>query len=330
MTFLKVFQVGKERDDRSVLKAISFEQQQFEKIAIAGETGAGKSTLLKVIAGLEQASGGEVRFDGEPVKGPSEKLVPGHEAISYLSQHFELPKFLRVEQVLTYSNRIPDKRADAIYRVCRIKHLLKRTTHELSGGEKQRIAIAKLLVSSPKLLLLDEPFSNLDVTHKNILRDIIREIGEKLAVTFIIVSHEPDDVLSWAEQILVLRSGRVVQRGTPEEIYRRPVNEYVAGLFGEYNSLKRSNGKRFPKEWKLKGNKKKIIVRPEDFYVSKRTRKSGVAGKVHKIYFHGSYYQAEVTFPFLKDPIHIKMYDPSIKEKDTVYVSLASESAWYL
>ena len=144
------------------LRDITFTQNKLEKVGLAGETGAGKSTLLKLIAGLLQPDGGELVFERKKVAGPADQLVPGHPGIAFLSQHFELQKSLRVEQVLAYSNKLSDREAHRLYRVCQIDHLLKRRTDELSGGEKQRVAICRLLISLPRLLLLDEPLANAD------------------------------------------------------------------------------------------------------------------------------------------------------------------------
>src|SRR5687767_484925 len=144
MSLLSVSGISKQVDGGFLLQDISFTQRRYQRIAIAGETGSGKSTLLKIIAGLVQPDSGEVIFDGERVKGPAEKLVPGHHAIAYLSQDFDLPKFLTVEQALSYTNTISDSAATAIFEICRINHLLNRKTDQLSGGERQRIAIARL------------------------------------------------------------------------------------------------------------------------------------------------------------------------------------------
>src|SRR4051794_5574888 len=120
MTLLKVSGITKTGDDEPILKDISFAQHKLQKIAIAGETGSGKTTLLKIIAGLILPDKGEVKFQNEKVRGPDEKLVPGHPRIAYLSQHFELPKFLRVEQILSYANKMSAARSNELYKVCRI------------------------------------------------------------------------------------------------------------------------------------------------------------------------------------------------------------------
>jgi ABC-type sugar transport system ATPase subunit len=266
------------------LKNINFLQEDFQKIAIAGATGSGKTTLLKIIAGLTQPTSGEVLFEGERVKGPREKLLPGHPSIAYLSQHFELRNNYRVEEILQMANKLSANDAALVYEVCRISPFLQRWTDELSGGERQRIAFARTLVSSPKLLLLDEPFSNLDTIHKNILKEVIHDIGHQLKLNCILVSHDPIDLLSWADEIIVLQNGGIVQKGTPEEMYRQPLNEYVAGLFGRYNPVTPSLAEVFP----MIGDKR--FTRPEDFKIIEL---GGVRGEVKNSRFMGAFYEVE-------------------------------------
>jgi iron(III) transport system ATP-binding protein len=231
-----------------------------------------------------------VFLKGEKVKGPDENLVAGHPQIAYLSQQFDLQKFLRVEQVLEYASSISAKEAASIFSVCRIDHLLHRKTDQLSGGEKQRIAIARLLIGRPSLLLLDEPFTNLDMVVKAILKTVIDDIGKKLRITCIMVSHDPADTLAWADEIIVLKDGNMIQHGTPRQIYREPVNEYVAGLFGTYNVLT-------PGQQKVIGLKHPLgnrLVRPEEF----RIRRSKTANRFHidEVRFCGNLYELKLTY----------------------------------
>jgi ABC-type glutathione transport system ATPase component len=326
MTLLKVSAVTKLSEDGTVLNGISFTQRKLEKIAIAGETGSGKTTLLKIIAGLVLPDSGNVSFQNQKVKGPDEKLVPGHPRIAYLSQHFELPKFLRVEQVLSYANKMTPQRSLALYEVCRISHLLKRKTDQLSGGEMQRIAMARLLISSPKLLLLDEPFTHLDMVHKNILKSVIRDISEKLKITCVLISHDPADTLSWADQIVVLKEGEMQQKGSPEDIYRNPVNEYVAGLFGEYNTI-RKGSKLFSMISDGRSKSKTILIRPESIIVSKKG-KSAVSGKVRKVNFLGSHYEIEIAIG--KDVLLAKTGLGNIVTGDVLNVSFIDNGTVFL
>ena len=328
MTLLRVSGISIQEKGDFTLQDISFSQEAIQKIAIAGETGAGKSTLLKIIAGLVQPDTGEVLFDNTRVIGPLDKLIPGHPDIAYLSQHFELPKSLRVEQVLRYASTFSEEESETLYGICRISHLLHRRTDHLSGGEKQRIALAKLLISSPRLLLMDEPFSNLDAVHKHILKTVVRDIGERLKITCILTSHDPLDTLSWADEILVMRNGRLLQKGTPEQIYRQPADEYTAALFGSYNLIPPAQAEDFMKLAGTEANGKRLLIRPENFRIGGETEQA-LAGKVMKVTFYGSYYETEVMLSG-GSIITVKTSDRKASKGDTVYVSLPAGSVWYI
>ncbi|MBT9391955.1 ABC transporter ATP-binding protein [Hymenobacter sp. NST-14] len=321
--FLTLTNISLEERGATVLRNISFAQPAGRKLALAGESGAGKSTLLQVIAGLVQPTGGEVRFAGRRVKGPQEVLVPGHAGIVYLSQKSDLPKSLRVEQVLRYANKRPAAEAEAVYEVCRITGLMARRTDQLSGGEQQRVALARLLLTSPRLLLLDEPFSNLDRVHKHQLQTIIREVGEELAITCLLVSHDPTDTLPWADEVLVLERGRLVQQGPPEQVYRQPVSEYVAALFGDYNRLDAADMRALLAAPRRKLPGAALLVRPENLRLHP-TGHPGVAGTVRAVRFLGSYYEVEVQ---LADTL-IRVRQPSamVAPGGAVTVALAPEA----
>ena len=232
MPLLDVSGIHKSIRDQPVLRNVSLQINAGENLAIAGETGSGKSTLLKIIAGYIQADAGSVHFRDKRVLGPEEKLIPGHPSIAYLSQHFELRNNYRVEELMEYANHLPEDQFNRIIEDCQIGHLLKRRTDQLSGGEKQRIATARLLVGEPELLILDEPYSNLDMPHRQTMKEVIRTIQERQGITCVLVSHEPFDILSWADRLLVMRNGKWIQEGTPQAVYEKPVDDYVAGMLG--------------------------------------------------------------------------------------------------
>jgi len=312
MSLLVVRSIEKEHEGKKILKGISFAQGAFQKFAIAGETGSGKTTLLKIIAGLDQPSQGEIIFAGDNVKGSNEKLVPGHPAIAYLPQFFELPKFLRVEQVLAYSNKLTDREATRLFKLCHIQHLLKRKTNELSGGERQRIALCRLLIGKPTLLLLDEPFSNLDLILKSRLKEVIHDVSAVLKITCLLVSHDPDDTLPWADEILVMRAGKIIQQGAPKKIYRQPINAYVAGLFGKFIVLPIA-------KTKLPKNTNRKFLRPEDFKLVNRGPGT-LKGIVRKISFLGNGYEVEASVG--KQTIAINTDRDSLKVGQDVLLAL--------
>ncbi|MBV7529700.1 ABC transporter ATP-binding protein [Chitinophaga sp. sic0106] len=275
MNFIEVSGISKKLQDQPILKDINFIQPQFQQLAIAGATGSGKSTLLKIISGLIQTDEGTVRFNGTRVKGPLEVLLPGHPGIAYLSQHFELRNNFRVEEILERDNKLVDEDAMHVYEVCRITHLFKRKNDQISGGERQRVALARLLTTAPQLLVLDEPYSNLDMIHKQQLKDVIADVASELSITCILTSHDPLDVLSWADRILIMRAGEIVQDGTPQEVYLEPADDYCAALFGKFNKVS------------LKGKIK--FVRPENIVL---TKGKGINATVVAVKYFGSHEEA--------------------------------------
>lgn len=320
MDFLKVESVTKKEGSDFSLKAISLEQRQFQKIAIAGATGSGKSTLLRIIAGIISPDTGQVVFEGERVKKiPEEKLIPGHPGIAYLSQHFELRNHYRMEELLSYANVLTDEAAERVYMICKVDHLLKRKATQLSGGEKQRMALARLLVGAPRLLILDEPFSNLDMIHKNLLKKVIADIGEQLGISSMMVSHDPLDTLSWADEIIVMKDGNIEQQGPPKEIYLQPANEYVAGLFGKYNLISPELAQRFlpGSDTAITGN---LFVRPEDVTLVSRKSKQSLNGMAKKVTFFGGYYEIEVDLG--QTTLTVKTLSSDLRPGDKVQVVL--------
>jgi len=258
--------------DKLVVDDVSLQIPLHKKVAIIGETGSGKSSILKIMAGLAQSNNGQVLFKGEKIKGAAEQLIPGHPKIAYLSQHFELRNNYHIWEVLEYANKLSDADASEIYALCKIEHLKNRWTDELSGGERQRVALARLLTTQPELLLLDEPFSNLDAIHKRRMFDIIEEASMRMGFSCIMVSHDAVDVLSWAEQIIVMQQGKIVQMDKTTAMYYHPHNDYCAGLLGLFSKVQINN------EWQY--------LRPNAFSTQKN-ESSALMGKVNAIQFNG-------------------------------------------
>ncbi|WP_438946496.1 ABC transporter ATP-binding protein [Sediminibacterium sp.] len=327
MVFLDLQELFKQEGDNTVLYPLHFTMQEGERVAIAGETGSGKSTLLKLIAGLVQPTGGNVYFEGMRVLGPDEQLLPGHPKIAYLSQHYELRNNYKVHELLSMTNQLDYRSAQQIFEVCRIAHLMMRRSDELSGGEKQRIALAQQLTSYPKLLLLDEPFSNLDRVHKALIRSVIEDISDKLKVTCVLVSHDATDLLSWADRILIMQDGQLVQQGTPRQLYHHPVNEYVAALMGEYNLINTKTHEVFVQMLGEGVRGKRALIRPEQLSVSvtRPTHAHWVEGVIQKVMFFGAFYAIEV----MVDGFILKVNTPSFlfNPGDIVFVSVASNTA---
>ncbi len=305
MAFLEVTGVGRLEGDKRILNGISFSMERFQKLAIAGATGSGKTSLLKIIGGRLQPNEGKVFFDGAKLKGPEEKLMPGHPKIAYLSQHFELRNNYRVEEIMQLNNHFSNAAAENLFQLCDITHLLRRWTHHLSGGERQRVALASLLLSAPSLLLLDEPFTNLDAFHKSTLKSVLENIGAELKITFLLVSHDAADILPWADEMLVLEEGKLIQQGTPAQIYFQPINNYTAALFGAYIKVTPELREAFAP---FSANPlTQTIIRPSQLRLVEKG--NGVRAEVVKTSLMGTHYETEVkssagTFLF-HHPNHI-------------------------
>jgi len=292
---LKVSGVSKTyaSSERNVLDAISLTINSGDKLGIVGETGAGKSSLLRIMAGLESPDDGTVKYKDERIKGPEEKLIAGHDLIAYLRQDYKLPKFKSVEDFLYDPYEITEAEIYKIYEACKIELLLERDTQQLSGGEKQRVALAKHIINRPKILLLDEPFSNLDHHNKRLIKDTVAHLKSELDLSIVLVTHDSKDVLPWADQIIVLKEGNIIQHSTPKEVYNKPVNEYLAGLFGNYNLI--------PKEWVSSNTEKfseingELIIRPEQITIVDEVGRDMFSGVVKSVDFMGNYYELEVS-----------------------------------
>lgn len=327
MDLLTVNGIGKKENERYLVQQVSFSQQPLQRIAIAGETGSGKTSLLKMIAGLLQPDEGSIFFEGQRVAGPYEKLIPGHPRIAYLSQHFELRNNYRVEEELESKNRLTPDEAAQLYKICRIDHLLKRKTTELSGGERQRIVLARLLTTSPHLLLLDEPFSNLDALHKSIIKSVLDDISNTFGLSCIMVSHDGTDLLSWADTVIVLKDGRIIQQGTPSELYRLPVNEYCAGLFGEYNLAADKTAIQLLPFGTIVPAGKKLLLRPEQLLLTEATAQS-IGGVVENVFYYGAY---DILAIKTEDELlRVRYSDNKNRTGDIVHLSLKDTHYWYL
>jgi len=319
MSLLSVQNISKSFKHGFQLEAISFSQAAFQKIGIAGETGSGKSTLLKVIAGFLQADSGKVLMQDQPIKGPDEQLLPGHPRIAYLSQHYELRNHYRVEEFLEFRNKFSEDDAATIFEICRISHLLKRKTSELSGGERQRVALAQLLTAAPKLLLLDEPFSNLDLSNKLQLKEVLKDLGTHMEITFILASHDPLDLLGWADRLLIMKEGRIVQEGLPMDLYLKPESDYAAGLLGPFNKLP-VQVIQHSLPWKDGLSGTNAIIRPESFRIKRTGDGISLPGTIKDIIFAGSRY--EILVQLAKHSVLVYSELTQHRVGEIVYVSL--------
>ncbi|WP_109830107.1 ABC transporter ATP-binding protein [Reichenbachiella versicolor] len=285
--------VSKSYGDKVVVNDISLIVDEGETLCILGESGSGKSTLLKLIAGHLDTDGGEIYVDEEMIEGPTDKLVPGYKHIKLIHQNIKLSQFKTIHDNLksaTYEFK-PEFREDKVKELLKLTKLEDKVDAfppELSGGQQQRIAIGAALANEPDVALLDEPFSHLDVPLKAEIRKDLMTMLDELGMTTIFVSHDANDAFAVADKVVVLREGIIQQSGTPEEIYRNPVNEYVAGFFGPVNVLKIEDAT--------------LLVRPEQIRLSDN---GTYTGKVKESTFYGFHYLNKVESDMSQEEITI-------------------------
>lgn len=271
----------------SGVRNISFDIKRGSILAIIGESGSGKSTLLKCIYGLLKPDEGELQFNGKRILGPDEQLIPGHKEMKMVTQDFSLNIYAKVYDNIAsmLSNtdiKSKQEKTLEMMRRLHIDHLKDKRITELSGGEQQRVAIAKALVSDTSVLLLDEPFSQVDALLKNQLRADIKRIAAETGVTVIMVSHDPADGLFLADELLIIKDGLLLQKGRPEHIYNHPDHIYTAQILGNAVVLNDDEAKKLGIE--SAGN---TVFYPE--WVELKSSWNSRRFKVLDVYYKGFY-----------------------------------------
>lgn len=225
---------------------VNFEIHKGKITAIIGESGSGKSTLLKLIYGLLEPSNGEVRFNGWLVPTRKDKLIPGHDAMKLVSQGFDdLNLYAKVwdniaSQLPNTNLSRKESKTEEILEKLKITQLAQQRVADLSGGEKQRVAIARALINEPMVLLMDEPFNQVDAAFRDALQQDIRDIVAETGLTIILVSHDPSEVLAMADELIVMRNAQILEQGRPDQLYYRPQHSYTAQLLAKSNILSAS------------------------------------------------------------------------------------------
>jgi ABC-type sulfate/molybdate transport systems ATPase subunit len=226
--------------EKPLFQNLSLHFDEGKIIALAGESGCGKSTLLSLIYGILDWQSGTIIFDGEKLLGPKGNLVPGEAKMKFVAQNFDLMPYATVaENVGKFISNInlAQKRETVteLLEVVGLEEFAHVLPKYLSGGQQQRVAIARALSVMPKLLILDEPFSNLDFPRKIELREKLFRYVKQQNISLIISTHELQDIIPWLDEIVVLQNGEIIQQGNPEQAFKNPFNAYVAKLFGEVN-----------------------------------------------------------------------------------------------
>jgi len=227
---------------KPVLEDVSLDVAPGEILCLLGPSGCGKTTTLRLIAGLEEIQSGGISINGQPIAGNGINLPPERRGISLLFQDFALFPHLTVRDNVGFglshlSRSERSERIDEVLQQVGLAHYADRYPHELSGGEQQRVALARARAPRPGVMLLDEPFSNLDVRLRRQVRDIVLHVLKHSTASTLMVTHDPEEAMFMADKIAVMYEGRILQIDTPERLYTSPATPFVAGLFSEMNQL---------------------------------------------------------------------------------------------
>ena len=278
--YLSLKNISKKYKDKEILKNISFDIKEGELICILGPSGCGKTTLLNIIGGFISDFSGDVLLSDENIN----NIPPEKREIATVFQSYGLFTHKNVIDNVSYGLKL--LKIDKNTRENRAKEMLekvglasyeKKKIKELSGGEQQRVAIARSMVLNPKLLLLDEPLSNLDVHLRDVMRKEIKKIQKQFGVTMIIVTHDQEEAFKLADRVIVINEGHIEQVGTPEELYKEPKNNFISNFIGENNIIDEN-----------------LVIRPEE--ISIKLDSSG-EGKVVDVTYLGATVEYLVETP---------------------------------
>lgn len=298
MAYVEVNKVKKSFNNIDVLKEISFSIEKGEFLTLLGPSGCGKSTLLRTIAGLNEFDSGTIIVDNKDIS--NEK--PKDRQVGMVFQSYALFPNMTVFDNIAFGLKMQklskDEIKEKVNNIIKIVDLLGKENsypHQLSGGQQQRVALARSIVTEPKILLLDEPLSALDAKIRKNLQRQIREIQQKLNMTTIFVTHDQDEAMTMSDKIIVMDKGVIAQQGTPDEIYINPANEFIARFIGNYNVLnKKESSKLF--DFNIEDT---IAIRPEAIKVVSKTDRDiknnvYIKGIIKQKYMIGSIIRMEV------------------------------------
>ena len=273
--YLEVKNLVKSYGSNSVIKNLTFSIEKGQLISFVGESGSGKSTFLKCLSGLENINSGKVILNNKIINDKNLFVKPQRRKIGYVFQDYPLFPHLNIKDNICFNlEKKYFKNFEDIVKLTNLKLLLDRYPHEISGGEQQRVCIARSIIREPDLLLLDEPFSNLDANIKYSIRDEICKIIKKTNTTTILVTHDINDALNISDKILIFKAGIIQQYSDPQKMYCEPANCYCAEVLGEIN--------KFPKDDKI------YYIRPENLKVVDSSSNSII---IEKCFFQGKSYK---------------------------------------
>ena len=297
--YVELKNINKTYGSYQASRNVNFGIEKGKLIGLLGPSGSGKTTILRMIAGLETPDSGEIIINGKVVND-----VPASErGIGFVFQNYALFRYMTVYDNVAFGLKVQkvdkktiDARVRELVKLVGLEGLEKRYPSQLSGGQRQRVAFARALAPNPQVLLLDEPFAAIDAKIRQELRSWLKEMIEKLGITSIFVTHDQDEAIEVADEIIITNAGRIEQKGTPVEVYRNPETAFTASFFGHPSVLKNADDFH---TFTQAESADKIIVRPEFVKVSKldeveKFRTSVSQGVVERVSFRGDNLELQV------------------------------------
>lgn len=323
--YVELKDINKSFGDYRASRDVSFGIEKGRLIGLLGPSGSGKTTILRMIAGLETPDSGEIIIDGKVVN----QVPPSERKIGFVFQHYALFRYMTVYENIAFGLQVQKQKKQAID--ARVKELIsliglegleKRYPGQLSGGQKQRVAFARALAPSPQLLLLDEPFAAIDAKVRKELRSWLKEMIGKLGITSIFVTHDQEEAIEVADEIIITNKGHIEQKGSPAEIYQNPSTDFSAAFFGE--AVLVENYARFKSFPQIPGAHQ-AIVRPEFIRITKKNeiqkyKSSASEGVVERISFRGSSLEVKVRVGDMVLTANRYLEEEALKEGERVDV----------
>lgn len=340
MSFLEMREITKSFGPVRAVDNVSLRVDEGETVVLLGPSGCGKTTCLRLLAGFEQPDTGEITLAGSPLATSRSSVPPERRGMGVVFQSYALWPHMTVYQNVAFGPSVartggrPDRTAvrDRVHealRLVRLDGFADRYPHQLSGGQQQRVALARALVIRPRVLLLDEPLSNLDTRLREEMRFEIRRLQRLLGVTMLYVTHDQTEALSLAERIVVLNSGAIEQVGTPEQVYRRPRNRFVASALGTTNLVTADVVSRDGPTWRVRvlggyevdvdpppvtpdpasGDAGRVLlsIRPADFRLAPAVGEPNghPRGEVSEALFFGDLFQYVIEVDGHREPLRV-------------------------
>lgn len=294
-----------------IIKDLTFSVKKGELISFLGESGSGKTTFLKCLAGLEGINAGSISLNSNFLNNEKTFVRPQKRKIGFVFQDYPLFPHLNILDNITFNlERKYKSKLDYILKLTGLQFLVERFPHEISGGEQQRACIARALIREPELLLLDEPFSNLDSTIKESMKEEIFKIVKETNTTTILVTHDINDALNISDRILIFKAGILQQYDDPVKMYCEPANCYCAEVLGDMNKLFHKN--------------ETYYIRPEKVNITDKKSKYKI--KVEKCFFQGKEYKVKGR---IENEVWHFFSSNYIKEESNIYVDFPEKDLIY-